>query len=196
MKKASILTVVLMFAYLFAGLVAASAQETFTGNFVRYGSGRYTGVRTGFFTLRLKAMTSEDQAGQFLSALQTGGQDDLLDAIKNEDIGNFSLANQLGRTVNAAREVRVGSQRKIYIVFERWTEFAELRGGYRSLDYPFGYIELTIDPRTGKGSGQYFAAAKIRWKKNTEGNGSHIEVEDYATFPAKLVNVKSEGMKR
>ncbi|MFN0280306.1 MAG: hypothetical protein ACKVRN_17145 [Pyrinomonadaceae bacterium] len=194
MQKTLVAAVVLILAYLFVGSVTANGQETFTGNFVRYGSGRYTGVRTGFFTLRLKTMTSDDQAKSFLSELQTGGQDDLLDAIKDEDIGNFSLANQLGRTVNVAREVRVGGQRKIYIVFERWTEFAELRGGFRSLDYPFGYIELTIDSRTGKGSGKYFAAAKIRWKKNKEGVGSHIEVEDYATLPAKLVNIKAEGM--
>ena len=54
--------------------------------------------------------------------------------------------------------------RRIYIVFERWLQFAELRGGYRSLDYPFGYIELNIDPATGNGEGTYIAAARIRWR--------------------------------
>jgi hypothetical protein len=181
---------------LLAEAAVADAQETFTGNIIRYGSGRYTGVRTGSFTLKLNRMTSDDQAKADLAALERG-QDKLLDAIHNEDVGTLTFTGDLARTVNAAREVNVGGMRKIYAVFERWTQFAEVRGSYRSLDYPFGYIELTIDPRTGKGSGQYFAAAKIRWKNNSkEGVGRHIEIEDYATFPAKLVNVRAEGMRR
>jgi hypothetical protein len=177
-------------------VIAADAQETFTGNIISYGSGAYTGVRTGSFTLRLNRLTSDAQTQEDLAALQRG-QDKLLDAIHNEDLGTLEFTGQLGRTINAAREVNVGGMRKIYVVFERWTQFAEIRGGYRSLDYPFGYMELTIDPSTGKGSGQYFAAAKIRWKSNTkEGVGHHIEIEDYATIPAKITNVRAEGMRR
>lgn len=184
-----------MFAYVFAVPATTNAQETFKGNIIKYGSGRYTGVRTSSFTLTLNSVTPDDQAERNLKILQTDGQDKLLDAIHNEELGRFSLSGELGRTINAVREVNVDGKRKIYAVFERWTEFAELRGGYRSLDYPFGYIELTIDPRTGKGSGQYFAAAKIRWKHEKDGKMSHVEVEDYATFPAKLLNVKVEGVK-
>ena len=192
MKKLLIVGVVLTSLYLFGAPGTMYAQETFTGTVLRYGSGRYVGTRTSGFTLKLNSLTPDDQATRFLSILQTGGQSDLLDAIKGEDIGYFSLTTTLGQRINAAREMNVGGMRKIYAVFERWTQFAELRGGYRSLDYPFGYIELTIDPRTGKGTGQYFAAAKIRWKKdNKRGVGPHIEVEDYATIPAKLLNVRT-----
>ena len=192
MKKSFIFSIILASLYLFAAPVTLSAQETFTGTVLRYGSGRYVGTRTSGFTLKLNSITPDDQAARFLSVLQTGGQDDLLNAIKNEDIGYFELTAGLGQRINAAREVNVGGMRKIYAVFQRWTQFAELRGGYRSLDYPFGYIELTIDPRTGKGTGQYFAAAKIRWKNDGKGVGPHVEVEDYATIPAKLLNVRTK----
>jgi hypothetical protein len=192
MKKSFIFSIILASLYLFAAPVTLSAQETFTGTVLRYGSGRYVGTRTSGFTLKLNSITPDDQAARFLSVLQTGGQDDLLDAIKNEDIGYFELTAGLGQRINAAREVNVGGMRKIYAVFQRWTQFAELRGGYRSRDYPFGYIELTIDPRTGKGTGQYFAAAKIRWKNDGKGVGPHVEVEDYATIPAKLLNVRTK----
>lgn len=177
------------------GAASVEAQQTYTGTVVSYGSRSYTGVRTGSFTLTLKSLTPDDQAARFLSSLQTGGQDALLDAIRNENIGSFSVDQNLSRTVNAARVTTSGGRQKILVVFERWQMFAEVRGGYRSLDYPFGYLELTIDPATGKGSGQYFAAARIRWKKDKNGNGSHIEIEDYATFPAKLINVRQEGVK-
>jgi hypothetical protein len=195
MKKGIIICTILLVTNLFVAATAARAQETFGGTVFKYGSGRYTGVRTSGFTLTLKSTTPEDQAQRDLEILQSGGQDKLLDAIRDQDLGRFSLTGELGRTINAVREVNVGGMRKIYAVFERWTQFAELRNGYRSLDYPFGYIELTIDPRTGKGTGQYFAAAKIRWKTDSK-NGPHVEVEDYATFPAKLFNVETEGRKR
>jgi len=195
MKRILSLGIILLFAFIFGAVDSVSAQETFTGNIIKYGSGRYTGIRTSSFTLTLKSVTPDDQAQRNLEILQTDGQDKLLDAIRNEELGRFSLSGELGRTINAVREVNVDGKRKIYIIFERWTQFAEVRGGYRSLDYPFGYIELTIDPRTGKGSGQYFAAAQIRWKTEKDSMGSHVEVEDYATIPAKLLNVKVEGMK-
>ena len=169
--------------------VTAMAQETYTGNVISYGSQAYTGVRTANFTLTLNRTTADDQAGTFLSTLQSKGQDGLLDAIRKEDLGSFSLNQGLSRTINAVRETRSGRTVHIYAVFERWEQFNELRGGYRSLDYPFGYIELTVDMRTGKGTGQYFAAAKIRWKKDK----AQVEVEDYATYPAKLVNVEIKG---
>jgi len=189
MKRMFIFSVILAVGYLC--IPAANAQETFTGTVYQYGSGRYTGLRTSGFTLRINSMTSDARAKSDLATLQSGGQDALLKSIRNEDLGRFALTGDIGRTINAVREVNSGGKRKIYVVFERWEQFAELRGGYRSLDYPFGYVELTIDPRTGKGTGQYFAAAKIRWKKA----GSQVEIEDYATFPAKLVEVRSERRK-
>ena len=180
--------------YLAAFAIAAKAQgETFTGAIIAYGSGRYVGTRTANFTLTLKAQSSTDDVQRYLTTLQTNGQNALLEGIRNEDLGTLSVGGQLGRTLNVVRERNVDGKRKIYILFERWTEFAELRGGYRSLDYPFGYVELTIDPRTGNGEGKYFAAAKVRMKKNKDSGVYNVEVEDYATFPAKLVQVKSEG---
>lgn len=195
MTKRTIIYFLFAFSWLSGIAVATSAQETITGSVFQYGSGRYTGIRTSFFTLRLKSLTPDEQAQNYLAVLQEDGQEALLRSIRDQDAGSFSLSGDLTRTVNVVREVNTGGQRKIYAVFERWELFAEVRGGYRSLDYPLGYIELTIDQATGAGSGKYFAAAKIRWKKDKKGVGSHVEIEDYATIPAKLVNVKIEGFK-
>lgn len=170
----------------------AQGEQTITGNIISYGTRGYSGLRTGNFTLRVKSWTTEAQAQRFLGLLQESGQDKVLDEIRHEDVGSFSVNNNLSRTVNVARRTTVDGKIFIRVVFERWEQFAEIRGGYRSLDYPFGYVELTIDPATGKGTGQYFAAAKIRWKTDKK-NGYHVEIEDYATFPAKLSNIKIEN---
>ena len=186
-----ILTIVLVMFFLY-GAKEAQAKVVITGNVISYGTRAYTGLRTGNFTLTLDSWTPTADAQRYLGILQESGQDRLLDTIRKQDIGNFSINNSLARDVNVAIQNTSGGQVRIYAVFERWEQFAEVRGGYRSLDYPFGYIELTVDQRTGKGSGQYFAAAKISWKDDKK-DGYHVEVEDYATYPAKLENVEIKG---
>ena len=104
-----------------------------------------------------------------------------------------AMEKELGVPINVVRESVAGGQRRIFIVFERWTQFAELRGGYRSLDYPFGVIELNIDEATGKGEGTYIAAAQIRWRQDKRTNQYQVEIENFATYPAKLMGVTRRG---
>ncbi len=171
----------------------ADAQKPvaeYTGNIIAYYGAQ---VQTTFFTLRIKNWTSDEQAGRNLAMLQEGGQDTLLSTIQKEDVGSFSLGSGLARTVNVARETDADGTKRIFVVFERWMRFAEVRGGYRSEDYPFSVIELSIDQKTGKGEGTFIAAAQIRWKLDKKKNQHRIEVEDFATYPAKMVNVKAHS---
>lgn len=175
-----------------AGASGASAQtprETYTGTVVSFGSGRDTRTRTGTFTLRINGQTSDQDAQRLLGVLQENGQDDLLKEIDDTELGRFSIGANVGVPINVVRESVADGKRRIFIVFQRWTQFAELRGGYRSLDYPFGVIELFIDERTGKGDGTYIAAAQIRWKTDKRTNKPYVEVENFATFPARLMGV-------
>lgn len=166
---------------------AQNATQEFTGNIISYNGPR---VETADFTLRIKKLTSDEQANQNLSILQNDGQDKLLGAIQKEDVGSLSIGNGLARTINVARESQIDGKTRVFIVFERWMRFAEIRGGYRSEDYPFGVIELLIDPNTGKGEGTYIAAAQIRWENDKKTGRQKVEIENFATYPAKLVNVK------
>jgi hypothetical protein len=71
--------------------------------------------------------------------------------------------------------------------------FGELRGGYRSTDYPYGVIELFIDPRTGKGEGTFIAAARISWRTDKRTGQNSVEIENFATYPARLLGVTRRG---
>lgn len=164
----------------------AQAREEYRGNLISYNGPR---LQTAFFNLKITGLTSDQQANNYLGILQSRGQQQALTAISNQNLGTFSVGNGLGRTINVVRETNVEGRRRIFIVFERWTRFAEVRGGYRSLDYPFGVIELYIDPRTGKGEGTYIAAARIRFDRDD----NQVEIENFATYPAKLVNVTVTG---
>ena len=188
--------------YLFSGLLfsvflllaaasraaAQEGRETYSGSVLYYGSGFDTRVTTHLFKLYINGQTSDSEAQNYLGVLQESGQERVLEAIDKEDLGRFSVGANVGVPINVVRENVVDGKRRIFIVFKRLTQFAELRGGYRSLDYPFGVIELYIDERTGKGEGTYIAAAQIRWQKD-KSKGYQIEIENFATFPAKLFGV-------
>src|SRR5687768_2502445 len=143
----------LLFVVLSAAAVveAQEAKETFNGTVFSYGSGLNTRTDTRQFTLTINSRTSNELVNKYLNVLKNDGQDKLIDAIDDQEIGRFSVGANVGVPVNVVRESVTDGKRRIFVVFERWTQFAELRYGYRSLDYPFGVIELFIDEKTGKG---------------------------------------------
>jgi hypothetical protein len=168
-------------------------REEYTGSAISFNGPR---TATAFFNLRITGQTSDEQVPQYLSVLQNDGQDAALNAIRKQDLGTFSIGSQLGRTLNVVRESQVDGRRRIFIVFERWTRFAEARGGYRSLDYPFGVIEIFIDDKTGTGEGTYIPAARIRLDTDRKSNQQQLEIENFATYPVKLNNIKRETNRR
>ncbi len=163
--------------------------ETYTGTIISYGSGFNTRTVTSSFTLNITGQTSNQRAQELLGILEEEGQSDLLGKIDDDDLGRFSLAGSVGVPINVVRESVVDGKRRIFIVFERSRQFAEVRGGYRSLDYPFGVIELFIDEQTGKGEGTYIAAASIRMDFDEKKQQHQIEIVNFATFPARLLGV-------
>lgn len=171
---------------------AASAQviETYTGTIISFGSGRNTRTTTRSFTLDIKKFTSDEDAQRSLGILIEGGQDVLLKELKNQNLGKFALSGRLSRDVNFVRTFEEDGKKKLIAVFERWIDFAEVRGGYRSLDYPFSYIEIVIDPATGKGDGTFIGAARVRWVRDKRSDDYHVEVEGFATFPSRLMGVQ------
>jgi hypothetical protein len=173
-----------------AGIVSAQAQkETYTGTVVSYGNGLTGRMQTGTFTLTIDRYTSDQTAQNLLGLLQEGNDDTLLNQMDNEDVGRFSINGRVGPRVNVVRSKMIDGQQRIFAVFRRWMNFGEIRGGYRSTDYPYGVIELYVDPRTGKGEGTYIAAARINWRQNKKTGDNQIEIENFATYPARLLGV-------
>ncbi len=188
----------LIFAAIFgiavpAALAQSNERTTFTGTIISYGSGFNTRVRTNTFRLDITGITPADRVQRGLSVLREGGQDALLREMSGQELGRFSVGATVGRPINAVLVNDVDGKRRIFAVFERWINFAELRGGYRSVDYPFGVIELFIDPQTGKGEGTLIEAARIRWDDDSRAGENVVEIENFATWPAKLMGVTQRG---
>jgi hypothetical protein len=193
MKKVLVFAGVCIFVATAVSSIFAHNDVTFTGTAVSYGSGFNTRTRTSAFTMKITGVTPDLVAARYLSILQSGGQDDLLKAMKDQDLGFFALTGRLGDTLTGVRVTDLEGKRLIRAVFERRVNIAELRYGSRSTDYPFGYVELIVDARTGKGDGTYIPAAQIKFKKDKRTWADNVEIEGFATFPAKLIGVQMRG---
>ena len=166
----------------------AQRGMTFTGTAIIYGSGFNTRTITRGFTLTVNRRTPEPETQRYLNILQNGGQDALMREIQNNDLGRFSLTGSIGQPLNAVIIDQDGGDTRIRAVFRRWVGFGELRRGARSVDYPFGYVEIRFDPQTGRGEGTIIPAARIRFR-----GGNTVEIEDFGTFPGRLMGVQMRG---
>lgn len=167
-------------------LQSESGTERITGTFVSM-SGRTSG-RTRQFTVTINRYTPPNQVRELNEALANGGQDQLLKAMSKMDAGRVQIGTGVGVRANAVIvDPWNDGGRRITVLYERWLQIAELRYGTRSQDYPIGYAEIYLD-RNGKGEGTLIPAARVRLK-----GGNTWEVEDFGTFPARLLGLRSKG---
>ena len=180
--KFFILAGALMFTFAVNAVAQSAARETYTGTMVGIG-GRRSVTRT--FTLTINGRTPNAEVARDVAILAEAGQDALLRAIRDRDLGHFSLGGQLGRQLSFVTETTLANgDRKLMILFERWMNIYEVRYGARSTDYPFSYIELILD-RNGRGEGSFIPAARVRFNR-----GNEIEVENFGIYPARLFGVR------
>lgn len=173
--------------------VVGQQRMTFTGTAMIYGSGMNTRTVTRTFTMTVNGETSSADAARYLETLRRGGQDDLLREIDDNDLGRFSFGGSVGQPLNAVIVDEHDGETRIRAVFQRWIGFGELRRGYRSVDYPFAYVEIRVNPRTGKGDGTIIPAARIRFREGRNGGANTVEIEDFGTFPGRLIGVTMRG---
>ena len=178
---------VLIFTVAIATTSYGQRRTTYTGTAVIYGSGYSTRTITRPFTLILNGESSTSDIAGFIEARQSGGQDALKRQLDRADLGRFSLGSNVGVPVGAVMIDRDAGGTRIRVIFSRTLGFGELRSGLRSVDYPFGYLDLRVDGR-GRGDGTIIPAAQIRIRGNDT-----FEVEDFGTFPGRLMGVQLRG---
>jgi hypothetical protein len=159
--------------------------RTITGT-VYFISGRRPGLSLPF-TLIINRITTADEVSQLNSALQAGKQDELLRALSRADAGRIQIGSNVGLPANAIMVSDQGNGRtKITVLYQRDVRFSELRRGARSVDYPFGYAEMYVG--RGENEGMLIPAARVRLR-----DGNTWEVEDFGTFPARLMGLRVRG---
>lgn len=190
LHKATFSELPLLLLLLFCIPNFAAAQDgrlsgrTVTGT-VYFIGGRTAG-RSVPFRLVINRVNTAQELSQLNTALQSG-QDDLLGSLSKMDAGRIQIGTGVGITANAIFETDLGDGRtRITVLYERNLRFAELRYGSRSQDYRFGYAELYVG--RGDNQGMLIPAARVRLR-----DGNTWEVEDFGTYPARLMGLKVSG---
>jgi len=179
-----------LFTLLVLGSQNIDAQDTRYEGTTITGTVYFMGGRTAGHSLPFKLIVNRLTTTQEVSQLNTvlqQGQDQLLSTLSKADAGRIEIGNGVGIPANAIIATDEGDGRtKITVLYERNLRFAELRYGARSQDYRFGYAELYVG--RGGNEGMLIPAAKVRLR-----DGNTWEVEDFGTFPARLMGLQVHG---
>ena len=174
----------------FYPLTNVSAQDALTGRTITgtvyFVGGRRPG-RTLPFRLIVNRISNEDEVQQLNAALQSGGQDELMKALSRMSAGRIEVGTGVGVPANLILRTDDGEGRtKLVVLYQREIRFGELRYGTRSSDYRFGYAEMYVG--RGANEGMLIPAARVRLR-----DGNTWEVEDFGTFPARLMGLQVRG---
>ena len=134
--------------------------------------------------------TSDADAKTMAAALLEGGSPALLKQLeKAKTIGKIRLVGRAGfYDFKLIRSHQIEGGRRIFLVGDRPVGFLEVYAGNRSMDYPFGILQLDLkrnDKGREEGKGALLYAAKIKVLQNNS-----IEVESYGVGAIELMGVR------
>ena len=137
-------------------------------------------------TIIIDRFTTDAEMKSYAETFRTGGVGKLRRRLENVKVGRVAPSGRVGIDVAIAREVDTAAGRTIRLVTARHMSFLELRRGERSTDYPFSWVELTLD-KEGRGQGTAFLAFKPKFTKDDT-----LEIESLGNQPLRLLNVRRE----
>ena len=152
---------------------------------VAMGTGGSVGGKTIQFDFRITQYTTDEEVQKFAQLVKEKGTDTLRRALEKEDKGRISAVGSTGNQIAVARKRQQGDDTIITIVTARTMPFVELYNNGRTTDYPFGFLQVTLNAK-GEGTGQIMAAAKIRFDKKKE----KYEIESFGNQYIKATNVR------
>jgi hypothetical protein len=178
----------------------AQEKETFVGMLAQM-TGPAAGA-TGTLQLTVERWSTPEERKAYLEALVAGKDEKNLEAKQRklvdlmEDsrgdkrVGFARFPRTLGWDLTYAWQFMQGTTRIVRLATNRPIAFVEARNNYRTMDYPFGFIELKLNEK-GEGEGLAFQAVSLTISK--EGS---LEVETYGIGPQRILSVHTEKSKK
>ena len=159
-------------------VLAQSGGERFTATLANP-----VGGGTSPVMIHIDRYSTDAEIQKLAGILKDKGPDALRDALWDLEAGYIRVGGGLGYPIAVARSRPVDKGRAIRIMMDRPISFRESVSSARSLDYPFGYIEINLD-NNGKGEGRFFAAAQVTMTAGT------VDIESYSPQPLRLLAVQ------
>jgi hypothetical protein len=162
----------------------AGAPEDFTALAVNMGNVGPT--QPAVVDISIRRWSSDEERNRLVTTLLEKGPGALLEALReNKRVGTIRTPDSIGYDLRYAHQAPADEGgRRIVIATDRPVGFWEARNQPRTIDYPFTVIEMRIKP-DGRGEGKLSIATKI------VPVGKTIYLEDYATQPVLLQNVRA-----
>ena len=191
--------VVVLGAGVTQGQAPAPQKETFTGMLAQM-SGVAAGA-TGILSITVERWSTPEERKAYLEALLEGKNEKNLeakqrklvdmmeDARGDKRVGFARFPRTLGWDLTYAWQFMQGSTRIVRVATNRPIAFVEARNNYRTMDYPFGFIEFKLDEK-GEGEGLAFQAVSLTISKDNQ-----LEVETYGIGPQRILSVRTETSK-
>jgi hypothetical protein len=141
----------------------------------------------GTVLMRVTRWSTESERDRLIGTLKAKGPDKLLDELQHmKSVGTIRTPDSLGYDLRYAhqRPAEDGG-RQIVLATDRPIGFWEAAHQPRTIQYPFTVIQMQIGA-DGRGKGTLSYATKVTAHGNT------IELENFATQPVMLTEVKAE----
>ena len=140
----------------------------------------------GTVLMSVDRWSTDAERDRLVTILREKGPRALLDALQDTpSVGRIRTPDSLGYDLHYAYQMPAeDGGRQIVIATDRPIGFWEAWNNGRSVEYPFTVIQMRIGP-DGRGTGTMSIATKIR------AYGNIIELEDFATAPVMLTEIRS-----
>jgi hypothetical protein len=144
-------------------------------------------TRAGTIDIIINGWSSDAERDTLRSALREGGTDALLKALQKikEPAGYIRTPSSIGYPLRFARLIPApDGGKRIIVGTDRYVSFLEATTQPRTIDYPFMLVDIRLGP-DGKGTGKLMPLAKV-----TESEDHVVEIENYASEPVRLTEVR------
>jgi hypothetical protein len=141
----------------------------------------------GLIEIVITRWSTDADRSQLMGTLAEKGPEEALKILKKQKpVGRLRSPGSIGQDLQfSSQEPSRSGGRDIILLADRIIDYSEIAGMLRSVEYPFLYIELHLDPK-GQGSGSLLPAVKLVL------GGRLLVVENYNIMPINLGSVKRE----
>jgi hypothetical protein len=171
--------------------LAASAQTMGTPERYTASAFNINNGSAGTIDITVNRWSSDKDRDALMKVAIEKGPEKLLDALQDlPAVGHFGAPGHLSWDLHFARKMPLpdGGER-VVLITDRRIGFWEAANQPRSIDYPFTFIELHLN-KDGEGEGKMSIATRIAVDKKE----NMVTLEDYATSPVRLTNVKRQAV--
>ena len=165
--------------------IGGYAQKQETIQATAFGTTTMAGRSFGL-TIRIESYSTPDEQKALIDAFTSGGHDAMVKVLsKMESKGRVAVTGSVGYQIAYIRNIPTANGRTIRLMTDRPINFGESMGYNRSTEYDLTLIEIHLNNKKDKSTGNLVIGGRFNVDKKTQ----QIEFESYHSMPWRLVGI-------